>query len=317
MVDDRSIIVSLTGGLGNQLFQLANALNLDSNREIRLEWAIGKPRTNSAGLPEICSFNLPSRVKILEYKSSPWIVSKSSGYVLRQGVNPKFFEKSYLYTRVVRKVAESVISIWANKKINLSVCEGTGYTKLDLSGNTNWIIGYFQTYIPLNDLVVLEELRKMKLVDQSESLLKLVEIAKIEKPIIVHVRLGDYRNEKLFGIPEEKYYEKAIGKLMEKYPESKLWIFTDEEEGARKIISPVFGDDARWILDVDGSSATTLLAMQLGIAYVIANSTFSWWAAALSQATKSDIIAPRPWFRFEKEPLELVPILWHRMSAWS
>jgi hypothetical protein len=104
---------------------------------------------------------------------------------------------------------------------------------------------------------------------------------------------------------------------MEKYPESKLWIFTDEEDGARKIISPVFGDDARWILDVDGSSATTLLAMQLGIAYVIANSTFSWWAAALSQANKSDIIAPRPWFRFEKEPLELVPTVWHRMSAWS
>jgi hypothetical protein len=156
----------------------------------------------------------------------------------------------------------------------------------------------------------------MKLPNKSDSLAKFVDIAKIEMPIIVHVRLGDYKMEKLFGIPERVYYQNAISDLTERYPKSKLWIFTDEEESAKEVIPKIFADQARWILDVDGSSATTFMAMRLGRAYVIANSTYSWWAAALSQASDSDIIVPDPWFRFEKEPLELVPALWRRMSAW-
>ncbi len=46
----KPLIVFLTGGLGNQLFQLSNALSLDLEREIRLSGFLG----NHAVMRQIC-----------------------------------------------------------------------------------------------------------------------------------------------------------------------------------------------------------------------------------------------------------------------
>jgi hypothetical protein len=54
--------VGLTGGLGNQLFQLAAGLSATKKGVLYLHWSLGKPRISESGLPEIASFSLPKNV---------------------------------------------------------------------------------------------------------------------------------------------------------------------------------------------------------------------------------------------------------------
>ena len=56
---NRITAVALTGGLGNQLFQLAAGLSATKKGVLYLHWSLGKPRISESGLPEIASFNLP------------------------------------------------------------------------------------------------------------------------------------------------------------------------------------------------------------------------------------------------------------------
>ena len=58
--------ISLTGGLGNQLFQLAFGLWVSPNSILKVESRVGQPRMNEANAPELCSFTLPRKVIVIE-----------------------------------------------------------------------------------------------------------------------------------------------------------------------------------------------------------------------------------------------------------
>jgi hypothetical protein len=65
------------------------------------------------------------------------------------------------------------------------------------------------------------------------------------------------------------------------------------------------------------TSAETLEIMRLGKAYIIANSTFSWWGAMLSKSENPLVICPDIWFKSQAEPLDLIPSSWKRVPAWQ
>ena len=57
--------------------------------------------------------------------------------------------------------------------------------------------------------------------------------------------------------------------------------------------------------------------MKFAKVFVIANSTFSWWAANLS-INDSLILAPNKWFRSAPDPADLVPPNWKLIdTGWS
>jgi hypothetical protein len=69
------------------------------------------------------------------------------------------------------------------------------------------------------------------------------------------------------------------------------------------------------IPEIDRSPAATLEVMRFGAGYVIANSSFSWWAAFLSKKPDVEVIAPQPWFQGMDEPRDLIPPNWQRIEA--
>jgi hypothetical protein len=157
----------------------------------------------------------------------------------------------------------------------------------------------------------------MSLANRNSQVDKFSELAEFELPIIVHLRFGDYKFEDSFGIPNPRYYNEAISQALSAHPSAKIWVFSDEEMEARKVFPIEFADNVRWFTDSNLSSAETLEIMRCGRAYVIANSTFSWWAATLSKTENPMVICPNVWFRFEKEPVDLIPQTWKRVAAWS
>jgi hypothetical protein len=98
----------------------------------------------------------------------------------------------------------------------------------------------------------------------------------------------------------------------------KLFIFSDEINTARIEYKRYFPKDAIWV-DENGalSHLETLFVMSFGSAFVIANSTFSWWSAFLSESPDV-VIAPQKWYRNKIDPEDLIPPNWKREdSQWA
>ncbi len=312
----RDTIISLTGGLGNQLFQLAVGLHIAQGEKLSLEWNIGKPRSNKTGLPEIASFELPANVSLETIRKSNWLVEKSTGYMLRMGFEPVGFERFTWYFVLARSAASVVISSYFKKFCSINPARKHGYQILNHSVKGNFIVGYFQSYKWAEQNEVSKSLKALRISGQNSKLNEIKSLAIIESPLIVHIRLGDYRNEDTFGILPRTYYEASISRMWESGEYNKIWVFSDEPEFAKDFLSFIPAENLRWIEEVDGSASLTLEAMRNGCGYVIGNSTYSWWGAFLSYTPNAKVIAPKPWFRNIPSPQDLIPPHWDSEVSW-
>lgn len=300
----------LTGGLGNQLFQLGAALYFSKTTPIAIESNLGSPRLNSAQVPDLFEFALPKNVEILRNKKIGAFFQKTAGYLLRSGIEPRGFEKNLAYIKLLQSLGSFTLSIYLKYPIRVKVSTKVGYQDFGDCGRNNFYIGYFQTYRWLLDEGVMTALKNIRLKNTSARVVEYIELAKQDKPLIVHVRQGDYRNEKSFGLVGEKYYLDSISEIWSQNRCNKIWVFSDEIESAQKLLSLLPDFPVKYISDPEISTAETLEIMRHGYAYVIANSTFSWWAASLSYSLDKTVVHPEPWFKGSQTPNELNPSDW-------
>jgi glycosyltransferase involved in cell wall biosynthesis len=304
----KHVYVPLTGGLGNQLFQLAYALNKSKDSIGTLISNLGAPRLNHIGAPELLSYQIFLEVDELKRLSSNWLVRKSSGYMLRAGVSPTSFDELPVVRHGAQFLWKCVLRASWGKKITPLAAVGVGFFESNSTNPSNFDYGYFQSY-KWPDLVK-SELQSLKLSETSIALLRYTILASKERPLIVHVRLGDYRNESNFGFPGLSYYSKAISLAWDTGNFRSIWVFSDEIDTAREVLPPELMNYYRLIEDTNLSSAEVLEIMRLGEGYVIANSTFSWWGAYLSKSNNPLVIAPKPWFSKVESPKDLIPETW-------
>ena len=316
MRTSKSTIVSLTGGLGNQLFQLACGLNIAQEEPLYLEWGLGKPRLAQGGKPELTSFLLPANVGLEPKRESRWLASKAAGYMLRMGIYPKRYEKLPGYFLGTRILAGVVTSIYFKRLCSIFPGRDVGYSHLSRHAQGNFIVGYFQSYKWIQDQKVLQKLQSLRIPDENEEMADFKKLAEIERPLIVHIRLGDYKNEDAFGVPSASYYSHAIERMWKTGKFGKIWVFSDEPSLAVDLLPDPRKGDVRWIEEIQNSASKTLEVMRFGQGYVIANSTFSWWGAFLSYSQGARVIAPKPWFKGLPSPKDLIPPHWESEVAW-
>ncbi len=116
------------------------------------------------------------------------------------------------------------------------------------------------------------------------------------EPIAIHVRRADYRTYRnSFGLLAPSYFEKGVDVLQEKYGERQVWLFSDEPADVVQEFEKSSVCISRIIRPEEINSAETLKLMSLAFAQIISNSTFSWWAGALSKYQR--VVFPDPWFR--------------------
>ena len=313
----RKIYLSLTGGLGNQLFQMAAALSIANGDGVEVEWINSRPRLNSGNEPEISDFTLPGNVAFQKRHKFQALCSKSVGYILRAGVNPRKYESSKLFRRTTAFLASVVNIATFRKFIPIYVNKGVGYShevSLDEHKSLH-LVGYFQTFKWVEKYGSTGGLENIKVRIKSPQLMELIELAATENPLVVHMRFGDYRLESSFGLLTSNYYQDSIRELWKSGRFKAIWVFSDEIDQAQIYLSGSEFKDIRFIPDVAKSSAQTLEAMRLGKGYVIGNSSFSWWAARMSFNQGAPVIAPTPWFIGQNEPADLIPPNWIRMMG--
>lgn len=111
----------------------------------------------------------------------------------------------------------------------------------------------------------------------------------------IHVRLGDYDDNYHPRLGLE-YYVPAMEMTLSRYSGMKqidhFVVFSDEPKRAREM----FKDFKNVIIYPEAPTMYHFARMQKFKHHIIGNSTFSWWAAWLSNCPPQNVIAPRNWF---------------------
>lgn len=315
MKKEKEFIVSLCGGLGNQLFQVSHALAVTQGT-ILAESNFGFPRRNELGQPEIFSFTQPKRFQSHEFKLPSKFLSRAASYLLRSRSNPNRIERIKIFRTCISITCNVLFSLYFKRLIRIVHSEGLGIKLFQVNSSRNLQIGYFQSYLTSEVDSVLSEMRSMIPIRISKLASEYLEDSAGKQVLVVHVRLGDYKSEQNFGMPGHQYYENAINLALSKEPFTQVWIFSDEISLAIRKINISTELPVRWIGDEELTTAETFEIMKSGNGFIIANSSYSWWAARLSHTKNPLVISPKPWFKNLKEPDNLIPSDWVRLNAY-
>jgi len=305
-------VIHIAGGLGNQLFQLAFGLSQSKGSKLTLESTLGHPRRNSRGELELTEFRLPDKVIVGNLLPNR-LLSKLLNLQIRETTEKNV---GTFTLKILTVVTESLLAFRYRRIILLYRSNGTGYSSRRTRFRNNYLIGYFQTYKWFELEEVKPQMQAMRIEGAAPQFEYFRELAEIENPIIVHVRRGDYLNENGIGIVGLDYYLNAVKIAQDKSsPNAKYWVFSDDLDEAKNLLSFLPEESVRFIDDRWNSSALTLEIMRLGESFILANSTFSYWAAQLSFATTNFVIAPDPWFQNAESPRDLIPDDWIRIKT--
>lgn len=310
---NREGIVILTGGLGNQLFQVAALLTEFPSDTKTVVIDTGRPRTTN-GLPDLLNFDLGEMdLKTMELGANKFS-SKVFGFILRRGINPKRLESVFPFNWVIGFLSKGFFSIKLRSNVAISISNDVGFSNCSTRRQSTLLVGYFQSWRWPSFDETRSRLSAIKPKVIGPELEQLIELAKIIKPIVLHVRLGDYLAESNFGLISESYYNNAIKHFSELSPEKEIWVFSDDIEMTKNKYHFQSDKITRWIDFIDDSDQSTFELMRYGYGYILGNSTFSWWSAFLSHENDVEVIAPKPWFLGLPEPKELIPLSWLRMD---
>ena len=107
----------------------------------------------------------------------------------------------------------------------------------------------------------------------------------------IHVRVGDYANLQMYHpICKPDYYESAMTHFTDQ--NYYFLIFSDNIDYCKDI----FGESENIIYICNNKSEVDMCLMSMCTHNVIANSSFSWWAAWLNKNPNKKVIAPKKWF---------------------
>jgi len=288
--------VVLAGGLGNQLFQYAFGLHVWPNKSFTLYSGIGAPSVDEGINPIITKFHLSDRVTVEKPQSVSFIAKRIFNLSLRYSSRELPSGQKNLLNGLALKTLQCALAKTHFKKTQVRIARGVGFDSgltSSLSHSTPaTYIGYFQSYKYISENVFRELGQGLSLKRISSSLNEFIGFARQEAPLIVHVRLGDYANEKLFGIPSPKYFEIAMEKLWKTNEYKTIWLFSNQIDDAFRMMPGWASPLIRKIGSEQFDTAETLELMRHGKGYVISNSTFSWWAATLTYTSNAIVVAP-------------------------
>ena len=230
---------------------------------------------------------------------------------LRLGISDKGLVKIKFVQSTISFLSSGLLTLYFRELTWIARGRNVGFTDLGKPSNHKFYLGYFQSfrYLAENNLAS-EKFSQMQLKSQSKEVKGWIDKIQECKPLVVHIRLGDYLFENDFGIVGKEYYKRAL-KICEVHKTKQpVWIFSDDIEMAKDIYGEIFSETAFWFGDNKLTSVETLEVMRNGKGFVIANSTFSWWAAYLAYDSSGLVIAPSQWFRSLPSPEAILPAAW-------
>jgi len=298
------IVMRLSGGLGNQMFQysLGRSLSIKNNTDLYLD-IDELAKKESSRKYELGVFDIKAKTanndtyKLLGIpnpnRRSPISIFRKQFLISRQKTKPiserKFIiESGFLFEADI------------NKSVNNSYLSGIWQSEKYFTDHADIIRQDFT----LNQWSKLALAFKKQISDKIGGV-----------PVSIHIRRGDYmtdvKTNSKHGLLTLEYYRKAVGQIRSQVTNPVFYVFSDDIEWCKSnldFISPIV-----FVSDPKLSSAEELLLMSTCDHNIIANSTFSWWGAWLNTNQNKTVITPANWFKTETDTKDLIPDNWIRL----
>lgn len=264
------VIVKLKGGLGNQMFQYAAARQLSVMHNVELKLDLSFLEKNNTDYTkryyELDKFNLNSTIANLEEVE-----------------------------RLNKKSLKNILAGQYIKELNL------GPFRIKPHTNSNcYVTGFWQspTYFRDIEKILKKEFEFNEPVHDSY-------FSNIKSKILdtnsvsLHFRRGDYVTNKKanfsHGVCSIEYYQKAINYIADRVNNPTLFVFSDDirwvKRNFKNTLPTIFVEQKNESLHTD------FQLMSICKHNIIANSSYSWWAAWLNSNSNKIVVAPRIWFR--------------------
>jgi hypothetical protein len=270
----KKVIIRIKGGIGNQLFCYAAArrLALVNNAELVIDDATGFIRERLYRRPYMLDrFHIPVRKATSWERLEPFERYRRGLAKLINRSRP-FHKRSYLEQEGV---------VFDRRLLDFKV-DGTVY-----------IDGYWQSELYFKD--VAEVIRRdLQIIPPSdEPNLRLAEEIQSSLAVGIHVRW--FEKQGVFALHNltVDYYRRAIVMMEERLSTPRYFVFSDDPDAARTKLTLPKGR-ATFVSQNGGDEKAyaDLWLMTQCKHFIIANSTFSWWGAWLSNYSDKITIYP-------------------------
>ena len=289
------IIIRLKGGLGNQMFQFAigHIMSIKNNCTLKIDTQFFDLSKTDA--------NVTARDFELDIFSIDYVLANQNDLLT--------YNKLSVVNRIKKKLGFNY-----PKKYNQSSSE---YQKdLFLFKPPVFINGYFQSYKYYQGYEKnLKELFSFSVNVFQEKNLEILNLIETATTVSVHIRRGDYvkslKVSQKHGVCSIEYYLNAIKLLSNKYDNLKFIFFSDECDWAINTFSHIAIDKIFVNHNIGNESWKDMCLMSKCNHNIIANSSFSWWAAWLNTYPEKTVITPKRWFtNSNKNTNDLIPLEW-------
>lgn len=280
-------IVNVIGGLGNQMFQYAFALSL-KERFPEEDILIDTSHFNFVFFNRFKAANLHNGYELEKVFTN--IALKHATW--RQLIGITWYCPNFLMSRAVRKYlparkTEYIQSVNHYFEYHSDVFD----IHHDVYYDGLW--SSIQYYEPIKAQL----LKAFKHPEPNEKNKEYILKMEVEDSVGVHIRRGDYLQDPAFrGICERDYYERAISEIEKDGKKHTFFIFSNDMEWCHNNILPILINHEVVMVkhNIGNLSCWDMHLMTHCKDLIIANSSFSWWAAFLNNRG-GRIIAPSRW----------------------
>jgi len=291
------IIVKLTGGLGNQMFQYAAGCRLAQRHDVRLKLDLSNFAATAPG-------DTPRNYALNVFQLEPHLAEQQEiADLCRPAV------------KLATKLAEKILPLgmrtyYKERQFNFD----PDFIRL---GSNVCLEGFWQSEKYFSDISeTIQQDFALRQQLEGRNLELSVQIRSTES-VSIHVRRGDYVSNpstgSYHGICPLIYYRLAVEYIAQKKNNINLFIFSDDPAWVRGNLQLHYPTT---LVDHNGESnaCEDLRLMSLCRYNIIANSSFSWWGAWLNRNPGKLVVAPANWFKQQNiDTSDLIPTDWHRI----
>ena len=158
------------------------------------------------------------------------------------------------------------------------------------------LIGYFQS--PRYFASIADELRaelRALLAGACEHSPSHCAMVEAPQSVAVHVRRGDFLHHPAFQVCDVSYYQTAMNEMRARVPGARFLVFSDDPAWCQE----TFVAADVHVMQSEGAERNPLHDLSLmskASHHIIANSSYSWWAAWIGDKAGQEVIMPDRWF---------------------